>query len=137
MAEPVEGGFRIRGGGSWPFNSGCHYADWDLLRLQIEELDGSTSDAFAIIPLSDLTICDDWHVMGASATGSNSVESGDVFVPEHRVSRKTMQAFALLRGGDLAGAFTAMLPLGMARYALEHSWTWQSRTASRCSATSG
>jgi 3-hydroxy-9,10-secoandrosta-1,3,5(10)-triene-9,17-dione monooxygenase len=119
VADPVEGGFRIRGGGTWPFNSGCHHADWDLLRLEIVETDGSRTDAFAIVPLSDLTISDDWNVMGASATGSNSVECGDIFIPEHRVSRATMQAFASLRGGELAGAFTVMMPLGMARYALD------------------
>src|SRR5215469_12680563 len=31
VCEAVEGGYRIRGRGRWPFNSGCHHADWDLL----------------------------------------------------------------------------------------------------------
>lgn len=118
-AVPVEGGFRIRGGGRWGFNSGCYHAGWDLLRLQIDETGGSTSDAFCLIPMSELTICDDWKVMGGSGTGSDSVECGDLFIPEHRVSRSTTQAFESLRGGELSFAFTAMLPLGMARYALE------------------
>lgn len=119
VAVPVPEGFRIRGTGSWPFNTGCHHAQWDLLRLQIDEHDGSVSDAFALVPLSDLTISDDWHVMGASATGSNTVECGEIFIPEHRMSRSTAEAFASLRGGELAGAFTAFLPLGMARCALD------------------
>jgi 3-hydroxy-9,10-secoandrosta-1,3,5(10)-triene-9,17-dione monooxygenase len=119
VAVPVPGGFRVRGGGSWPFNSGCWHADWDLLRLQIEELDGTISDAFCLIPLSDLTISDDWHVMGASGTGSNSVECKELFIPEHRVSRAVAEAYASLRVGDGGLAFNSTLPLGMARYALE------------------
>lgn len=119
VCEVVDGGCRIRGRGSWPFNSGCHHADWDLLRVSIEERDGTTSDAFCLIPLSELTIADDWHVMGAAGTGSNSVECGELFIPEHRISRRIADAFAALQVGDSGYAFTAALPLGMARYALE------------------
>ncbi|MGH3299078.1 MAG: acyl-CoA dehydrogenase family protein [Trebonia sp.] len=119
VCEAVDGGCRIRGRGRWPFNSGCHHADWDLLRVSIEERDGTTSDAFCLVPLSELTIADDWHVMGAAGTGSNSVECGELFIPEHRVSRRIADAFKALQVGDSGYAFTAVLPLGMARYALE------------------
>lgn len=119
VCEPVDGGYRIRGRGRWPYNSGCYHADWDLLRVSIEERDGSTSDGFCLIPLSELTIADDWHVMGAAATGSNSVECGELFIPERRVSRRIADVFALLQVGDMGYAFIAALPLGMARYALE------------------
>ena len=119
VCEAVDGGCRIRGRGRWPFNSGCHHADWDLLRVSVEERDGTTSDAFCLIPLSELTIADDWHVMGAAGTGSNSVECGELFIPEDRVSRRVGDAFAALRVGDMGYAFAASLPLGMARYALE------------------
>jgi alkylation response protein AidB-like acyl-CoA dehydrogenase len=120
MLMPVNrGGYRLRGRGHWPYNSGCYHADWDLLRVSIEERDGSTSDGFCLIPLSELTIADDWHVMGAAATGSNSVECGELFIPEHRVSRRIADVFKLLQVGDMGYAFIAALPLGMARYALE------------------
>jgi 3-hydroxy-9,10-secoandrosta-1,3,5(10)-triene-9,17-dione monooxygenase len=119
VCEPADGGYRIRGGGRWPYNSGCHHADLDLLRVSIEEPGGTTSDGFCLIPLSELTIADDWHVMGAAATGSNSVECGELFIPEHRVSRRIADVFKLLQVGDMGYAFTAALPLGMARYALE------------------
>jgi alkylation response protein AidB-like acyl-CoA dehydrogenase len=119
VCEPVDGGYRIRGRGSWPFNSGCHHADWDLLRISIEERDGTISDGFCLIPLSELTIADDWHVMGAEGTGSNSVECGELFIPEQRVSRRVGEVFASLGKSDASYAFTAALPLGMARYALE------------------
>ena len=119
VCVPVDGGYRIRGRGHWPFNSGCHHAHWDLLRLSIEEPDGSISDGFGLIPLSELTIVDDWHVMGAKATGSNSVECGEVFIPERRLSRGVADVFKSLGKGDAGYAFTAVLSLGMARYALE------------------
>ncbi len=119
VCVPVDGGYRIRGRGRWPFNSGCHHAHWDLLRLSVEEPGGGIADAFALIPLSQLTIVDDWHVMGAKATGSNSVECGEVFIPERRLSRGVADVFKSLGKGDAGYAFTAVLSLGMARYALE------------------
>jgi alkylation response protein AidB-like acyl-CoA dehydrogenase len=118
-AVPVEGGFRMVGGGSWGYVSGCHHAHSALMRLQVDEADGSVSDAFCLIPMSDLTIEDDWLVMGASGTGSNTVTCGDIFIPDYRLSRETGKAFGSLRGGTLGFAFTAMMPLGLARYALE------------------
>jgi alkylation response protein AidB-like acyl-CoA dehydrogenase len=119
VCATVDGGCRIRGRGRWPYNSGCYHADWDLLRVSIEERDGTVSDGFCLIPLSELTIADDWHVMGAAATGSNSVECGELFIPERRMSRRIADVFKLLQVGDMGYAFTAALPLGMARYALE------------------
>jgi alkylation response protein AidB-like acyl-CoA dehydrogenase len=115
----VDGGYRVRGSGRWPFNSGCHHAHWDLLRVSVEERDEASADGFALVPLSDLTIADDWHVMGAAGTGSNSVECGELFIPASRVSTRIADVFKLLQVGDAGYAFTAALPLGMARYALE------------------
>jgi 3-hydroxy-9,10-secoandrosta-1,3,5(10)-triene-9,17-dione monooxygenase len=119
VCEPADGGYRIRGRGRWPYNSGCHHAHWDLLRVSVEERDGTTADGFCLIPLSELTIADDWHVMGATGTGSNSVECGELFIPEGRLSTRIAEIFKLLQVGDAGYAFTAALPLGMARYALE------------------
>src|ERR1700761_4686766 len=42
VCQAVDGGIRVKGRGRWPFNTGCHHADWDLLRVSIEELDGTT-----------------------------------------------------------------------------------------------
>ena len=119
VCDAVDGGVRVRGQGRWGFNSGCHHADWELLRVTLHERDETTCDAFILVPLSQLTIVDDWHVMGAEGTGSNSVTCGELFVPEQRVSRRIADAFAALAVGDTSYGFTAALPLGMARYALE------------------
>jgi 3-hydroxy-9,10-secoandrosta-1,3,5(10)-triene-9,17-dione monooxygenase len=114
----IEGGFRVRDAGRWPFNSGCHHATWDLLRLTVEEPDGSTWPAFAAVPMSELTICDDWEVMGAMGTGSSSVACGELFIPEKRVARVPKDLRGVIRS-DISAAQNCALPLGMARYALE------------------
>ena len=119
VAERVEGGFRIQGSGHWPFNSGCRHANWDLLRLTVQESDGTSWQAFAAVPMAELTLCDDWDVMGALGTGSNSVECDAVFIPEHRVARVPPDLRGVLRA-DVAAATSCALPLGMARHALEN-----------------
>jgi alkylation response protein AidB-like acyl-CoA dehydrogenase len=118
VIEPVGGGFRVRGQGRWPFNSGCHHAAWDLLRVTVEQPDQASGTAFAAVPMSDLTICDDWHVMGALGTGSNTVTCGELFIPEHRVGHLTGDPRSVIRM-DVSVAQNVTLPLGMARHALE------------------
>jgi len=116
--ERAEGGFRVRGDGFWPFNSGCRHAGWDLLKMTVEEPDGSNWPAFAAVPMSDLTLCDDWDVMGAMGTGSNSVRCGELFIPEHRLVAVPKDLRGVLRP-DVAAGTNCALPLGMARHAME------------------
>jgi alkylation response protein AidB-like acyl-CoA dehydrogenase len=68
--------------------------------------------------MSELTICDDWHVMGAMGTGSNSVSCGELFIPDHRVARVPRDLRGVLRP-DVSAAQSCALPLGMARHAFE------------------
>ncbi|GGP64956.1 acyl-CoA dehydrogenase family protein [Saccharothrix coeruleofusca] len=82
-AVPVESGYRLTG--KWRFNTGCRGAHWDLLAALVEHPDGSEEEVFALVPMSDLTIADDWHVTGASGTGSSTTSAEDLFVPAHRV----------------------------------------------------
>ncbi|QFZ20331.1 acyl-CoA dehydrogenase family protein [Saccharothrix syringae] len=82
-AVPVEGGYRLTG--KWRFNTGCRGAHWDLLAALVEHPDGEEEEVFALVPMSDLTIEDDWHVSGAAGTGSSSTSAQDLFVPAHRV----------------------------------------------------
>jgi alkylation response protein AidB-like acyl-CoA dehydrogenase len=118
VVERVDGGYRVRGEGFWPFNSGCRHATWDLLKLTVEEPDGSIWPAFAAVPMSDLTLCDDWDVMGAMGTGSNSVSCGELFIPEHRVAAVPKDLRGVIRA-DISAATNCALPLGMARHAVE------------------
>jgi alkylation response protein AidB-like acyl-CoA dehydrogenase len=58
-------------------------------------------------------------VMGALGTGSNSVTCGELLIPGHRVAKLTADPRSVIRL-DLAVAHNVILPLGMARYALEY-----------------
>jgi 3-hydroxy-9,10-secoandrosta-1,3,5(10)-triene-9,17-dione monooxygenase len=118
VLERAMGEYRVRGAGRWPFNSGCHHAAWDLLLMRVEEPDGTRWPAFAAIPMSDLTICDDWDVMGAIGTGSSSVACGPLSIPAHRVARVPQDLRAVI-SPELSAAQSCALPLGMARHALE------------------
>jgi alkylation response protein AidB-like acyl-CoA dehydrogenase len=76
-AEPVEGGFRISG--RWPFASGCDHAKWALLGF----MEGQTFWV-ALIEMKDLTVVDDWHVLGLAGTGSKTLVGEGIFVPHRR-----------------------------------------------------
>ena len=83
---PADGGFRLSG--KWSFCSGIDHADWMLLAGMAGML--STNPPipdirFALLPIGDCRVIDDWHVMGLRGTGSKSVAVENVFVPAHRV----------------------------------------------------
>jgi alkylation response protein AidB-like acyl-CoA dehydrogenase len=118
ILEPGAGEYRIRGEGRWPFNSGCHHATWDLLLMTVEESDGVRWPAFAAVPMSDLTICDDWDVMGAIGTGSSSVSCGALTIPAYRVARVPQDLRGVINS-EISAAQSCALPLGMAQHALE------------------
>ncbi|MEV4921117.1 acyl-CoA dehydrogenase family protein [Streptomyces tirandamycinicus] len=80
---PVEGGYRLSG--RWGYNSGCHAADWDVLGAVLERPDGTGEEFFALVPLTELSIVDDWDVSAGSGTGSATTVAEDVFVPAHRL----------------------------------------------------
>lgn len=82
-ARAIEGGYRLDG--FWPFASGCEHSDWLLLGAQIVDAEGVVLDeADLLVPTRDITIRDDWHVVGLRGTGSCSVVATNVFVPRHR-----------------------------------------------------
>ncbi|WP_434598919.1 acyl-CoA dehydrogenase family protein [Streptomyces sp. A5-4] len=81
--KPVDGGYRLDG--TWRFNSGCRGAGWDLLAAMVEHPDGTSEELVALVPMSELTLADDWHVSAGAATGSSTTTATDVFVPAHRV----------------------------------------------------
>jgi 3-hydroxy-9,10-secoandrosta-1,3,5(10)-triene-9,17-dione monooxygenase len=82
-ARVVEGGYLLNG--FWPFGSGCEHADWLFLGAAILDDAGETTDeGDLLVPVSDITIKDDWNVNGLRGTGSCSIVAKDVFVPKHR-----------------------------------------------------
>jgi alkylation response protein AidB-like acyl-CoA dehydrogenase len=81
-AKKTGGGWRVSG--KFPFSSGCDYAQWAIVGVFLGELGDAHSVAYLLVPLSDIEIVDDWHVLGLAGTGSKSLRLDDVFVPEHR-----------------------------------------------------
>jgi len=101
----ASGGYVIEEG-RWAFNSGVYHANWDLLAIPLVNEAGDITDlGFALIPIEDITILDDWDVMGLRGTGSSGVLVKDVFVPGDLVT----PASALFAGETQAALATAPL----------------------------
>jgi 3-hydroxy-9,10-secoandrosta-1,3,5(10)-triene-9,17-dione monooxygenase len=85
----VDGGYLVSG--AWQWSSGSEHATWAFLGGPVIK-DGRPVDFGSfLIPRTEYTIDDVWHVVGLKATGSNTVVVKDVFVPTHRfLSYKAM-----------------------------------------------
>ena len=82
-AHKVEGGYRLSG--RWPFSSGVDAASWNLIGgIAQDEERGAAEPRIFLLPASDYTVIDTWHVIGLGGTGSKDVSVEDVFVPEYR-----------------------------------------------------
>src|SRR6202163_3462948 len=82
-AQKVEGGYRLSG--RWPFSSGVDPAAWNLIGgIVNDEESGESGPRIFLLPASDYTVIDTWHVIGLAGTGSKDVAVEDVFVPAYR-----------------------------------------------------
>jgi 3-hydroxy-9,10-secoandrosta-1,3,5(10)-triene-9,17-dione monooxygenase len=83
-AERVDGGFRLHG--RWSFSSGCDFCQWVVLGALVPpQREGEPPEAGTfLMPRSDYTIDDNWHVMGLCGTGSKDIVVEEAFVPEYR-----------------------------------------------------
>jgi len=82
-ARPAPGGYRLSG--RWPFSSGVDPSAWNLIGGLVHDEDTGTAEPrIFLLPKSDYTIIDTWHVIGLAGTGSKDVAVEDVFVPAWR-----------------------------------------------------
>jgi indole-3-acetate monooxygenase len=87
-ATEVEGGVRISG--RWRFASGVTHADWITLGGMVMENGAPRMTPHGpdilhvLVPTSDITVHDTWHVHGLRGTGSFDVSCEDLFVPNRR-----------------------------------------------------
>jgi 3-hydroxy-9,10-secoandrosta-1,3,5(10)-triene-9,17-dione monooxygenase len=102
-AVRVDGGWRLTG--RWKFSSGCDFASWFIIMKP-----SATVTDWMLVPLSDVTLDDDWFVAGLSGTGSKDLILDDVFVPEHRTLTYKQLASATTPGGLLHGMPMSRLP---------------------------
>jgi resorcinol 4-hydroxylase (FADH2) len=91
-------GYRVSG--KWAFASGCDSADWALCAALIPSDTDPTkaAPAFMLVPKSDYTIIDTWHVVGLAGTGSKTLALNNVFLPRHR-----LLSFAQSTSGNTPG----------------------------------
>lgn len=82
-AEAVGGGYRVSG--TYRYASGVWNADWALFIAPVSDSeDPLPGPRVFMVPLSEVTVNDDWFMSGMAATGSASITVDDVFVPERR-----------------------------------------------------
>ncbi len=128
-AEPVDGGYKVTG--KWGYGTGSLNATWSLLGIPLKNEKGEAVDAgLALIPTSELTYVDNWHVAGMRSTASVMQVAEDVFVPKHRVLPLTAAVEGGYLGSNQEAAYkTVFVPslfmkligphLGMGRAALD------------------
>lgn len=115
----VDGGYRLTG--SWSFGSGTGHAEYvaaGFLPMVDGEMswvsEGVPDMQVAVVPRSDITFNDGWHVQGLKGTGSFDYAIDDVFVPQERT-------FALFtrepRRGSSAAGRMGMMPVTAAGHA--------------------
>jgi alkylation response protein AidB-like acyl-CoA dehydrogenase len=83
-AVPDGDGYRFSG--RWQFASGSATADYICINGVLEGADPSPpgyppAARFGVVPASQVTIEDTWHVSGLKGTGSNDVVVNDLYVP--------------------------------------------------------
>jgi 3-hydroxy-9,10-secoandrosta-1,3,5(10)-triene-9,17-dione monooxygenase len=100
-AQRTPGGWRLTG--RFPFSSGCRHAQWAIIGAKAQDAAGNTPIRYMLVPMNQIEIVDDWHVLGLRGTGSCSLVLNDVFIPEHRTI-----LFKDLLAGTTPGA--AILP---------------------------
>jgi len=91
-ATRCDGGWRLSG--RFPFSSGCTHAQWAIIGARCEDAAGNVATRYLLVPMREIEIIDDWHVLGLRGTGSRTLLLRDVFVPAHR----TVLLRALLDG---------------------------------------
>ena len=79
-ATKVPGGYRVSGAN--PFASGVNNAAWVYLGAMVMRPGQTPEIRLFLIPKKDYTVKDTWHTVGMRGTGSNTVITEDVFVPE-------------------------------------------------------
>jgi 3-hydroxy-9,10-secoandrosta-1,3,5(10)-triene-9,17-dione monooxygenase len=86
-AERADGGYRISGAGS-PFASGVDHCTWVMLGGMTHDSD-KPEWKFFLVPPGQYTVRDTWFTAGMRATGSKTIVTDSVFVPDGLVLRLT------------------------------------------------
>lgn len=133
VAEVVPGkGYRVSG--RWRFASGIRHATWVGAHCRVREPDGSLRcdpdgspiERTMMFRREQVTVIEDWEVVGLRGTGSDTYSVQDIFVPEEYTVRRDHEEERRLHGtlylftttNAYASGFAAV-SLGIARAMLE------------------
>ena len=84
MCTPADGGVVLNG--RWGFISGALHSQWQVIVAMAPTPDGSGLwPILTVVPISELTLIDDWDTVGLRGTGSISTVAEEVFVPQERI----------------------------------------------------
>jgi alkylation response protein AidB-like acyl-CoA dehydrogenase len=112
--EFAAGGFVLSG--DYSFSSGCDHAQWAIVGAMRPPQGDAAVDPrplLLLVPLTDVTIVDDWHTLGLRGTGSRTLRIAGKFVPAHRTLVATSQE------GTVEPLALAAAMVGMARGAVD------------------
>lgn len=80
-AVPVAGGLRVSGRWSWA--SGIRHAEWVGAHVLVEMgAEQPPASRMVVMPISAVTLHDNWHVTGLQGTGSCDFSAQDLFVAD-------------------------------------------------------
>lgn len=97
----------IRVSGQWGFSSGCDHAEWAMFGVHV---DGDKVPTQVVVPRSDWTIADTWHVAGMRGTGTKDLVLEDVLVPHHRTLPADAWIGANPPGGEVNDSYIYRVP---------------------------
>ncbi|WP_127537166.1 acyl-CoA dehydrogenase family protein [Paenibacillus illinoisensis] len=135
VVKKVDGGYLVEDG-FWGFGSGSKHATHALLNLndgKAMQESGNMKMMLAVVPMSEVTIVDDWYTMSLKGSASNSLALKNVFIPDqYVVTQDTEQVTSLtvkLEGRDRYRPYVQLITsittgisaiLGLARGAVEY-----------------
>lgn len=105
MAVPAPGGIVVNG--KWGFISGALHSRWQVVIGILAAPEAQPMPFMALVPLTELTVVDDWHTAGLRGSGSVSTIAQDLFVPAARFIPLPMA----LEGGRHASILNAQAPI--------------------------
>lgn len=103
-ARRVTGGYEVDGRQAW--SSGVTHASWVMFTAMVTTENAPPAPTMFMIPRSQVTVHDNWHVTGMRGTGSTDVSVEQVFVPEYHAL-----PLAAFMDGTHAGASVHANPL--------------------------
>ncbi|MFC8845315.1 MULTISPECIES: hypothetical protein [unclassified Micromonospora] len=127
-AVEVDGGYRVTG--RWKFGSGVRAAERIVAGVEVErdgekvrKPDGSVLTLGVWLPVDQVTLIDDWQVIGLRGSGSQSYAVTDAFVPGHhsfdRFLAPDPTAEPLNKHVDLPFYSMAGISVGVAQHAVD------------------